>query len=310
MFSLPNAKRVRRDEVESPASSREPSPVDESDLQDAHARLGKLLDLDGLMGLSAPTDVNNENNNPPIDEQNDEDEQEFEFRLFSAPARPTADTSASTQATGKAGDTPAKANDVSAGQLGQIAPVTQKLRIRLRSPSPSGNPSEGRFVKASRGWQYYFSTPALLGQEESDEVKEQIAAQRRRFEEIAVTGDLVTAWAKTQPWPGCDLPWRVIHLKRHQTKMPPTAKDVPVYVIEGAPVSKAPTTRKKPGKKRRVQLRKKTAAAVAAKEQEAEKKTRKNRERKLKRRQKAREQKAAAASSSDVDGDSSGGDDE
>ena len=121
--------------------------------------------------------------------------------------------------------------------------------------------------------------------------------------------------------PGCDLPWRVIHLKRHQTKMPPTAKDVPVYVIEGAPVSKAPSTRKKPGKKRRVQLRKKTAAAVAAKEQEAEKKTRKNRERKLKRRQKAREQKAAAASSSgvaengdvtmgDVDGDSSGGNDE
>jgi hypothetical protein len=66
-------------------------------------------------------------------------------------------------------------------------------------------------------------------------------------------------------------------------------------VVEGAPVSKSPLTRKKPGKKRRVQLRKRVVAAQAAKETEAEKRNRKNHARKIKRRQKAREQKAAAA---------------
>lgn len=87
----------------------------------------------------------------------------------------------------------------------------------------------------------------------------------------------------------------MIHLKRHQTKLPRPAGSAPVYVVEGAPVSKSPLTRKKPGKKRRVQLRKRVVAAQAAKETEAEKRNRKNHARKLKRRQKAREQKAAAA---------------
>jgi hypothetical protein len=115
--------------------------------------------------------------------------------------------------------------------------------------------------------------------------------------------------------PGCHLPWRVTRLKRHQTKLPPKSTDVPIYVIEGAPSTKSPLTRKKPGKKRRVQLRKKVEAAKKAQENDAEKRTRKNRERKLKRRQKAREEKAAKAAANgedvpmeDADGDSSGAD--
>jgi hypothetical protein len=95
--------------------------------------------------------------------------------------------------------------------------------------------------------------------------------------------------------PGCDLPWRVVRLKRHQTKLPPASKDVPIYVVEDAPSSKSPVSRKKPGKKRRIQLRKRAAVTKAARETEAEKRNRKNRERKIKRRQKAREQKAAGA---------------
>lgn len=117
----------------------------------------------------------------------------------------------------------------------------------------------------------------------------------------------------TDSQPGCHLPWRVIHLKRHQTKLPPKSKDVPVYVVEGAPSAKSPKARKKPGKKRRLQLRKRADVAKAAQETEAEKRNRKNRERKIKRRQKAREQKAAAEAGGHVpvvDGDhtSSGGD--
>ncbi|KAJ5905836.1 uncharacterized protein N7473_002752 [Penicillium subrubescens] len=311
MFDLPDAKRVRRDQVQSPASSREHSPVDETDLQDAHARLGKLLDLDGLIGANTSAEEDKDATQP-ADGNNDEDEQEFEFRLFSAPTKPK-DATPKEPGT-KDGDRTATKGDKTEGKEIKVTTAgTQKLRIRLRSPSPSGDPSEGRFVKAFRGWQYYFSTPSLLGLDENEEVKETIAEQRRQFEDMAVTGEHITIWAKTQPWPGCDLPWRVIHLKRHQTKLP---KDIPVYAVEGAPVSKSPLTRKKPGKKRRLQLRKKVAAAAAAKESEAEKRHRKNRERKLKRRQKAREQKAAAGgitgdgdvAMADGDGDSSGAD--
>ncbi|KAJ5720426.1 uncharacterized protein N7483_008360 [Penicillium malachiteum] len=300
MFDLPEAKRVRRNEVQSPASSRSPSPVDESKLQDAHARLGKLLNLDDLIGPNVESENTSNGTQPGA---NEEEEQEFEFRLFSAPTK-TPDT---TQKPSDGGD--------------KAGSETQKLRIRVRSPTPgSGDPSEGRFVKAFRGWQYYFSSSSLWNKSEvkSEDEADQ-TRKKEQFEDIAVTGEQMMSWAKSQPWPGCHLPWRVISLKRHQTKLPPKNKDVPVlpvYVIEGALPSKSPKTRKKPGKKRRLILRKRAAAVETAKEADAEKRTRKNRERKLKRRQKAREEKAAAAAAAGGDVDmvdadrasSSGGD--
>lgn len=316
---------VRRDEVQSPASSRSPSPVDDTDIQDAHARLGKLLDLDGLIGSTTTYEETKESIAPAAGNAEDE-EQEFEFRLFSAPAK-SKDTTTSTQkpASGdKPKNEPERTNKDDA---------TQKLRIRLRSPTPNTDPSEGRFVRAFRGWQYYFTTPSLFGLGENSKAEELQAERRRQFEDMAVSGTHMAQWAKSQAWvsqfplwipcsianvrcslqPGCHLPWRVIHLKRHQTKLPPKSKDVPIYVVEGAPSSKSPKTRKKPGKKRRVQLRKRAETAKAAQETEAEKRNRKNRERKIKRRQKAREQKAASAtggdvSLADVDGASSGAD--
>lgn len=309
---------MRRDEVRSSASSRSPSPVDESDLQDAHARLGKLLNLDGLLEVSA---ISKFAEDTPEQAGGEEDEeQEFEFRLFSTPANPNTDGEEAGETHKNGKRAPGVGNQVNTG--------TQRLRIRLRSPTPgSGDPSEGRFVKASRGWQYYFSTPILWGPSVELEDQASQSERRRQFEDIAVTGEQIVTWAKSQPWvsqiaysvpwnftnifqPGCHLPWRVIHLKRHQTKLPPKDKDVPVYMIEGAPPSKSPKTRKKPGKKRRILLRKRAVAAQVAKENEAEKRTRKNRERKIKRRQKAREQKAAAGTAgdthlADVDGASS-----
>ncbi|KAJ5648773.1 hypothetical protein N7490_005145 [Penicillium lividum] len=295
MFSLPEAKRVRRDEVRSPASSPSQSPVDESYLQDAHVRLGKLLNLDGLFGASATLEKANDILEA-ADGENEDEEQEFEFRLFSAPANPK-DTAE------EADETNTKTKDSSSKK-----PIagTQKLRIRLRSPTPgSGDPSQARFVKASRGWQYYFSTPSLWGSnlESADEAS--LVERKKQFEDIAVTGEHITTWAKSQPWPGCHLPWRVIHLKRHQTKLPQKDKDVSIYVIEGEPPSKSPKTRKKPGKKRRVLLRKRETAALVAKEEDQAKRTRKNRERKIKRRQKARDEKAAAMGNKKEGGDTS-----
>ncbi|KAJ5125681.1 Protein of unknown function DUF2011 [Penicillium atrosanguineum] len=302
MFDLPNAKRVRRDEVQSPASSRSPSPVDESAIQDAQARLGQLLNLDALLGTTITPQETKEPHQPAAAAE--DEEQEFEFRLFSAPAK-AKDTTTKAETEDKFTTDKGTEGNIQTGG-------TQKLRIRLRSPSPA-NPSEGRFVKAFRGWQYYFSAPSLYGLKDIEEENE--VERRRQFEEMAVSGEHITTWAKSQPWPGCHLPWRVTRLKRHQTKLPPKSTDIPIYVVEGAPSTKSPLTRKKPGKKRRVQLRKKVEAAKKTLENEAEKRTRKNRERKLKRRQKAREEKAAKAAANgedismvDADGDSSGSD--
>ncbi|KAJ5387959.1 hypothetical protein N7509_010500 [Penicillium cosmopolitanum] len=294
MFDLPTAKRVRRDEVQSPASSRSPSPADEAELQDAHDRLGKLLNLDSILGLDA-SQKEEESQQPAVDDE--DDEQEFEFRLFSAPVKSKETTE---KAPEEESSTKQKGSSKEKDAGGE---GTQKLRIRLRSPTPiSARPEDGRFVKAFRGWQYYFTDPTLYGLKDELDIEAQLSEKRRQYEDTAVTGDHITSWAKAQPWPGCDLSWRVIRLKRHQTKVPSAHKTVPVYVVEGAPPTKSPKTRKKPGKKRRVQLRKKVKAAEVAKENEAEKRTRKNRERKIKRRQKAREEKAAKAGET-VDGD-------
>ena len=282
-----------------------------------------MLDLDGLIGGETTRNDAQEEQPAPETGDNEEEEQEFEFRLFSAPTKPK-ETTAKAQESSKDTKTKENTDNKKQGSGG-----TQKLRIRLRSPTPV--PGEGRLVKAFRGWEYYFSTPSLLGQPESGD---QLAEKTRQFEDMAVTGQQVIASSKS-PWvsysqswvlslhcletnnykPGCDLPWRVIHLKRHQTKLPPKSQQLPVYVVEGAPPAKSPKTRKKPGKKRRLQLRKRVATAQAAQETEAEKRNRKNRERKIKRRQKAREEKAAAAAAgggdvamADVDGSSSAGD--
>jgi hypothetical protein len=193
--------RVRRDEVQSPASSRESSPVDEADLQDAHTRLGKLLDLDGLIEVNTATEGDQNAATQPADGNNDqeEEEQEFEFRLFSAPTKPKAATPKE-QGTGDRDNATTKGDKSSGTESKDTTAGTQKLRIRLRSPSPSGDPSEGRFVKAFRGWRFYFSTPTLFGLEENDIVKKTIAEQRRQFEDMAVTGEHITTWAKSQPW--------------------------------------------------------------------------------------------------------------
>ncbi|GAB1215832.1 hypothetical protein ATERTT37_005029 [Aspergillus terreus] len=286
MFELPDAKRVRRDEILSRAStSRSPSPVSDP-APDAHRLLGKLLNLDDYLAPAPAAQANTQKPEPApqTDTAADEDEeQEFEFRLFSAPAPRKSDAPTSTDTAGAADPDAAK---------------TQKLRIRLRSPSPGEvGLEEGRFVTPSRGWEYYFTTPALLsGTSVGDELAAATALKRKQFEDVAVTGEQMMGWAQV-PWPGCDLPWRVVHLKRHQTKLPrSTGNDTAasaVYVVE--PADREPKSRKKPGKKRRLQLRKRVTAAEEAKQREAEKRNRKNRERKIKRRQKAREQKAAAA---------------
>lgn len=283
MFDLPDAKRVRRDEILSrDSTSRSPSPQPDSSFQDAHQRLGALLNLDALIApaeSTAPTPALKEDGH-----QQEDEEQEFEFRLFSAPAAPKSTT--------KDEEAPATEGGETAVSRG-----TQKLRIRLRSPTPGVVDGEGRFLNPFRGWQYYFTTPELLSDSGAKQDPASASTNRRKqFEEVAVTGQQMLRWSEVS-WPGCYLPWRVIHLKRQHTKLPPASADptaVATICITNPP-TRDPKSRKKPGKKRRIQLRKRKKAAEEEKQREAEKRNRKNRERKIKRRQKARELKAAAA---------------
>lgn len=110
--------------------------------------------------------------------------------MFSAPAK-AKDTTTKAETEDNTTNDKGAAGDKQAGG-------TQKLRIRLRSPSPT-NPSEGRFVKAFRGWHYYFSTPSLYGLKVTED-KEHEEERRRQFEEMAVSGEHITTWAKSQPW--------------------------------------------------------------------------------------------------------------
>ncbi|PWY83752.1 hypothetical protein BO94DRAFT_557605 [Aspergillus sclerotioniger CBS 115572] len=306
MFDLPNAKRVRRDELLSRTStSPSPSPPPESSLSNAQQRLSELLNIDSLLAPTTYPDPSSQQDNT---ENPEDEEQEFEFRLFSAPV-PTNT---------KKEDTKSATNDASA----------QKLRIRVRSPTPGATgPEDGRFVKPFRGWDYYFSAPGLMSGTSGGELgeeEERLRAKRREFESVAVSGAQMVGFAGVS-WPGCHLPWRVVTLKTQQKgkKGSGVVEEATTCVRDS--VERAPTSLKKPGKKRRIQLRKKVTAAEAKKKKEeeaklleAEKRNRKNRERKIKRRQKAREQKAAAAAAAgedalaaemDVDGSSDEGSD-
>lgn len=161
----------------------------ETDLQDAHARLGKLLDLDGLIGAAA-SQSNNELAQPAEVNNDSDEEQEFEFRLFSAPVAPNG------VETGKGPDT---ATNVKETKPSAAEGQPQKLRIRLRSPTPE--PTEGRFVKAFRGWQYYVSTPSLLDPKSTEDA-DITAEKQRQFEDVAVSGQHMLTWAKSQAWVG------------------------------------------------------------------------------------------------------------
>ncbi|KAL2827841.1 hypothetical protein BDW59DRAFT_143891 [Aspergillus cavernicola] len=298
MFHLPDAKRIRRDDLHSRNSSSSPPPEPKSTYPDAQKRLSALLNLDLDLVPAPPQDPTAGAAQTTPQEtahvQDEAEEQEFEFRLFSAPAPPRPSESGGIGAE----------EESTQNRTATTAP-TQKLRIRLRSPTPTvAGPGEGRFVNPFRGWGYYFSAPGLLsvdrrgkGRDGEDEDEDAgVLLKRKQFEDVAVSGEEMVRLSGV-PWPGCHLPWRVIRLKREHTKLPRDEKGMksaaPTYVLD--PLERVPLSRKKPGKKRRIQLRKRTVASEKAKETEAEKRNRKNREKKLKRRQKARDLKSAAA---------------
>lgn len=170
-------------------------------MQDGHQRLGKLLNLDSLLAdVNANADDETSEKTPTgadgqdgKQEEDDDEEQEFEFRLFNAPA--AGGKSAEEKDGAQRGDDRIKPS----GENKET--TTQKLRIRLRSPTPGpADLSEGRFVKPFRGWEYYFTVPGLLtGSEDIGSEDANLELKRRQFEDVAVTGQNVMNWASV-PW--------------------------------------------------------------------------------------------------------------
>lgn len=198
---------IRREEILSRTStSPSPSPpsLPETAVQDGHQRLGELLNLDALLAeantnISANTKANDQSQDTEAKQNSQEgeedEEQEFEFRLFSAPRKPT-----SAAGEGKEGGQ-SGVDNVKASKEDN-ATMTQKLRIRLRSPTPGpADISDGQFVSPFRGWGYYFTAPALLSGSSTGNENEDadLALRRKLFEEVAVSGQNVLDWA--------DVPW-------------------------------------------------------------------------------------------------------
>lgn len=280
VISFPEADRfdhrVRRDEIVSPPLSSPPSPdinVQNVDDREAHALLGKLLGFEtDTFDVREPEEkvdggvTGNDSNKSRAEEQEDE----FEFRLFG-----------SSVATASKSD--------SAGDI-----KTQKLRIRVRSPTPAEiSPDDGGFLVPFRGWYHYVTTPELLDRPLGDTRYVEIQNRKRKeYESVAVSGEDVLKWARVEA-PGCHLPWRVIHIPSSQDRTRDVSSGTkPDTRDDGGTTKKK---KKKPGKKRRIILRKRLAAAELVKKAEAEKRHEKNREKRIKRRQREKERKAAAA---------------
>jgi hypothetical protein len=297
---------VRRDEILSPPSSSAPSSpkLRPEDDQQARALLGKLLGFDTFTvdiqpDATTATTKDHEDNDATLetsgakDTQEEDEEQEFEFRLFSAPA-------ATTTAAQKA------SKSIVGNESAQ--PKTQKLRIRVRSPSPGDTqPGEGRLVVPFRGWQYYVTTPQLMKLTPSEQQHEVDNVKRKQYEDIAVTGAQILHWARTAKTPGCHLPWRVTHLKPSSVRTTNSSTQLATVLVTTHESSEKTKKKSKPGKKRRIILRKRAEKTNAlAGMTDAEKRNKKNRERKIKRRQKEREKKAALALATENTANASG----
>ncbi|KAG8159392.1 hypothetical protein KVR01_011053 [Diaporthe batatas] len=276
MFEVPNAKRVRRDQLY--GSSSDGGDQDEQGVEDAeeraklNARLSSLLGLD----LSAPAPSLAPGQGPDAadahghghggtEDQEERHDEEFEFRLFSGPT-------------------------------GTSAPAKVVLDASDDEDAPKGG---GGFVRPERPQSYY-----LAGEATPD--------QRERYCYAAVTAEDIIAGASKRAW-GLERPWRVVKISLSSRKARSnTAGSDAGATATSEDNTEDGAKRKRPGKKRRIAVRIKARAEKEKREAEKarreaaekqriskeehllEKKKRLNREKKLKRRAKEKEKKLAA----------------
>lgn len=224
-------------------------------------------------------------------EKEEDQEEEYQFRLFTSTAgsKPTPDAT-----------------------HGESSSTAVKLKIRL-SPTPdpgtlADEPSLDRahFVRPNRPLTYYL-TSALP--------KETVQELRAQYVDAAVATADVLSRAKSSPWPGTVLPWRLVHIKldRRQESKSKLNSSLPLDYVQSQSqqaAGAAAARRSKPSKKRRILLRRRqtlraerAAQAKVADETEREKRTRRNREKKVKRKEREKRKKlesVGAAGGGDV----------
>ncbi|KFY35833.1 hypothetical protein V494_05558 [Pseudogymnoascus sp. VKM F-4513 (FW-928)] len=279
MFDLPDAKRVRRDDLynsDDGGNEEAASPIDDSRAKHLQDQLAQLY---GPITIPAQDPVAPGGAEPSPDAPPAEAEDEtFEFRLFAPTAKaaaPNTDTSS----------TP------------EVAP-TQRI---ILSNSDDEDVGDGAFTVPHRRLSWYIATPAT-------------GTRKAQFEEAAVSAETVRRESEQRAW-ALEKPWRVTIIRTGSTPISqsaaaPSAKSIDAQAVDGD----GKTKRTKPNKRQRIVIRIRERALSEkleaerlrrAREEEekasrgaedAEKRTARNRERKIKRREREKRKKAAAAS--------------
>ncbi|KFY86779.1 hypothetical protein V500_07410 [Pseudogymnoascus sp. VKM F-4518 (FW-2643)] len=275
MFDLPDAKRVRRDDLYNSDDGNEgtASPIDDTRARHLQDQLAQLY---GPITVPSQDPVAPSETEPSIDAPPGEAEDEaFEFRLFA----PT---------------TTAVASDINPSSATDVAP-TQRI---ILSNSDDEDLGDGAFTIPHRRLSWYIAAPAT-------------GRRKAEFEEAAVSTETVRRGRDQRAW-ALEKPWRVTVIRTGSAPVSQSAlaaKPIGVKAAEGD----GKTKRTKPNKKQRIVVRIRERALSekleaerlrCAREQEekasrgaedAEKRTARNRERKIKRREREKRKKAAAA---------------
>lgn len=283
--------RVKRSELlqrdESPqsrSSSRSTTPFgaeeDESD-QNVKPNYGFQYDFINPVSYTSETAAHESQGSTKADDDQNQEEQEYQFRLF---------TSAPQQQ--------------SAAQPSQS--TNPKIRLSATPPpedlAESLSLDKANFIRPNRPESYYFTSaiPQRL-----------LEDLRSQYTQVALSTSDVLSRASSTNWPGTALPWRCVHVEllnsRHKLSDPSNKPSISVPTRaatkqDSTRSSYANRQRTRPSKKSRILLRRRLAlraelAAQAEKSDELErqKRTQRNREKKVKRKEREKRKKLDAA---------------
>ncbi|KAI1096742.1 hypothetical protein F5B19DRAFT_434340 [Rostrohypoxylon terebratum] len=262
MFDVPDAKRVRREDLHESASDEESAGDDQLD---ATLRRKLNAQLSGLLDLSFETDQENKLQNPPLSQIGDANRNVTDDGV---------DDDEGVKATGE---------EAFIFRLFRNEDPSHKVVLESQDASTQKN-GEGAFVVAKRPLPYYLAGEPSPG----------IA---NKFKAAAVSADYIFQDANKRRW-GLEKPWKVTTITITTNQKSTISSG---HASQDAS-SGTRKQKKRPGKKRRIILRVREKAKkeqeeslkkqVVDKEQHLkEKKQRLNRLRKLKRRAQAREKK-------------------
>ncbi|KAI1609719.1 hypothetical protein EDD36DRAFT_467783 [Exophiala viscosa] len=263
MFEVPDAKRIKRSELfhgdSSPQSSRSVSPTAASDHEDEPnpSKIDYGFEYDFISPDQKPAQPSQANITHEPSNDDNADEQEFDFRLF---------TTAATQ--------PSQA-------------------IRLSATPPPADPTEvpsldeANFLRPNRPDNYYF-TSALP--------PNSIGALKSQYATVALSTTDVLSLATLTNWPGTAIPWRCIHVKLTKPTKLSQGHDRKTVTKQLHSTTDSrrgrPSKKRRILFRKRLALRANLAAqAEHDEEAEREKRTRRNREKKVKRKEREKRKK-------------------